>query len=93
MKDKHFEEVLASIEVNAWFSFKQMVRNFLENSPSPEYEKVIQDLISSYQQLGSRISVKMHFLHSHLDYFLKNCEDYSEEEAEWFYQDICTMEI
>ena len=92
MKDMHFEEALAGVEVNAWFSFKQIVQNFLGNSRSPEYEKLIQNLISSFQQLGSRMSVKMHFLHSHLDYFPKNCGDYSEEQGERFHQDICTME-
>ena len=38
------------------------------------------------------MSVKMHFLHSYLDYFPENCDDYSEEQRERFHQDISIME-
>jgi hypothetical protein len=38
------------------------------------------------------MSVKMHFLNSHLDYFPDNCGDYSEEQIKRFHQDIAIME-
>ena len=38
------------------------------------------------------MSVKPHFLQSHLDYFSKKCGDLSEEQGEHFHQDICIME-
>ena len=38
------------------------------------------------------MSTKMHFLNSHLDYFPKNCGDYSEEQGERFHRDIRMME-
>ena len=38
------------------------------------------------------MSVKMHFLPSHLDYFPQNCGDLSEEQGERFHQDIRVME-
>jgi hypothetical protein len=38
------------------------------------------------------MSVKMHFLSSHLDYFPDNCGDTSEEQGERFHQDIRVME-
>ncbi|EFN78793.1 hypothetical protein EAI_16704, partial [Harpegnathos saltator] len=38
------------------------------------------------------INLKLHFLHSHLDYFPENLEDYSEEQGERFYRDIKEME-
>ena len=34
----------------------------------------------------------MHFLHSHLDYFPENCDNYGEEQGERFHQDISCME-
>ena len=46
----------------------------------------------SFYQLGARMSVKLHFWRSHLDYFLKNCGDLSEEPDERFHQDICAIE-
>ena len=38
------------------------------------------------------MSVKLHFLWSHLDYFPKICVDLNEEQCEHFHQDICIME-
>ncbi|GFX39838.1 tigger transposable element-derived protein 1 [Trichonephila clavipes] len=38
------------------------------------------------------MSVKVHFLHSHLDYFPENLGDVSEEQGERFHQDIKEME-
>jgi len=38
------------------------------------------------------MSVKVHFLHSHLDYFPENLGAMSEEQGEHFHQDIKTME-
>ena len=38
------------------------------------------------------MSVKMHFLHSHLDYFPDNCGKFSEEQGERFHQEITLME-
>ena len=46
----------------------------------------------SYHKIGARMSIKMHFLNSHLDYFPNNCGDYSEEQGERFHQDLATME-
>ena len=38
------------------------------------------------------MSIKVYFLLSHLDKFLDNCSDVSDEQGEWFHQDIKTME-
>ncbi|KAK3874297.1 hypothetical protein Pcinc_020763 [Petrolisthes cinctipes] len=57
------------------------------NHQSPEYEKTVDELMESF-----RMSVKMHFLRSHLDYFSNNCGDFSEEKGERFHKDIQVME-
>ena len=38
------------------------------------------------------MSIKAHFLYSHLDKFQDNCGDVSDEQGEWFHQEIKTME-
>ena len=38
------------------------------------------------------MSIKFHYLFSHLDYFQENLGDVSEEQRERFHQDIRTME-
>lgn len=46
----------------------------------------------NYRRLGCLMSVKLHFLHSHLEYFPNNLGDYSEEQGERFHQDLKVME-
>ena len=38
------------------------------------------------------MSIKVHFLHNHLDRFPANCGDVSDEQVERFHQDIKEME-
>lgn len=38
------------------------------------------------------MSLKIHFLHSHLDFFPENLGAVSDEQGERFHQDIATME-
>ncbi|KAJ8881043.1 hypothetical protein PR048_017516 [Dryococelus australis] len=38
------------------------------------------------------MSLKVHFLHSHLDSFPGNCSDVSDEHGERFHKDIMTIE-
>lgn len=92
IKDSKFDECLEEKELNAWLAFKSIVTNFLGNHRSPEYERVVEELLQSFQTLGARMSIKMHFLSSHLDYFPNNCGDLSEEQGERFHQDIRVME-
>lgn len=92
MKDTRFEKCLGQSELSAWLAYKSITTNFLGNHRSPEYVKVVDELMDSFQQLGARMSVKMHFLRSHLDYFPDNCGDYSEEQGERFHKDIRVME-
>ena len=45
----------------------------------------------AYQSMGCRMSVKLHFLCSHLDFIQENLGDFSEEHAERYHQDIEPM--
>src|SRR5277367_97272 len=71
---------------------KSIIQNFLGNHRSPDYAHVVEQLLHSFKALGARMSIKMHFLSSHLDYFPDNCGDLSEEQGERFHQDIRVME-
>jgi len=92
IKDPEFERTMNHIEKNAWNNFKSITTNFLGNQRSPEYDTIVSGLLESFKMLGARMSVKLHFLASHLNYFPDNCGDYSEEQGERFHQDIRTME-
>ena len=75
-----------------WISLKLIIKNFLGNHQSKECEIIVSDLMLNYKNLGSGMSIKMHFLDSHLAYFPNNCWDYSEEQGERFHIDVSIME-
>ena len=49
-------------------------------------------MLNNYRDIGANMSIKVHFLHSHLDRFPENCGDVSDEQGERFHQDIKEME-
>ena len=49
-------------------------------------------MLKSYERMGCRMSLKMHFLHSHLDFFPANLGAVSDEHGERFHQQISIME-
>ena len=59
-----------------------MVNGFLGNKRNQNYKELVKKLIKSYQNTGCRMSVKLHFLCSHLDFFQENLGDFSEEHGE-----------
>ena len=80
------------IEKSAWLSFKSIAENFLGNHKSQDYKELVNGLLDNYQRLGCLMSVLLHFLHSHLEYFPDNLGYYSEEQCERFHQDLKVME-
>jgi hypothetical protein len=76
-----------------WYSFKFVVKGFLGNRRAQNYEELVNNLLQGYQKLGCNMSLKIHFLHSHLDFFPpKNFGAVSDEHGERFHQDISSME-
>ena len=76
-----------ALESNVWDSFVAFVKDFLENK-SHNYEELLDKMLTNYQEIGAKMSIKVHFLHSHSDRFPENCGDVSDEEGERFHQDI-----
>ena len=91
-KDQQFEAVLSDKEKAAWQASKKVSNGFLGNFKAANFRKLVQDLVDSYEQLGCNMSLIMHFLFSHLNFFPLNCEEVSDEHGERFHQDISVME-
>lgn len=87
-----FEHTMSGLELAAWRSFKNVCTGFLGKQRHPKYTELIDQLLHSYQVLGCNMSLKMHFLDSHLSFFPPNLADVSDEHGERFHQDITTME-
>ena len=69
MKDEKFDHRLNSLELGAWKSFKQVIRNFLDGKKSENYADVVRDMLIRNQKLDSRMCLKNRFLHSLLNFF------------------------
>ena len=91
LKDTHFEEFLNLKELRAWEAFKSVCSGFFGNTRVPDYQACIEKLLKSYEDMGYRMSLKIHFLHSHLNFFPPNLGAVSDEHGERFHQDIRKM--
>jgi hypothetical protein len=69
-----------------------VVTGFLGNRRADNYKDLVEERLSSYQKLGCNMSMKIHFLSSHLDFFSENCGSVSDEHGECFHQDIAAVE-
>ena len=65
-------------EKRAALRIKSIVENFLGKRRGARFESVVRELLNSFQSLSARMSFKIHFLNSHLNYFPEKCDDYSE---------------
>ena len=92
MQDSEFKECLSSKERKAWLSLKNVIPNFLDNHKSKHYKRHVNEMMTQFYGLKINISLKIHFIHSHLDFFLGKLESVSDEHGERFHQDIATIE-
>jgi hypothetical protein len=65
-----------------------MIVKFLGNFKDPQYEHTVKTMLEKLLALGRILSLKLHFLHSHLDYFPENLGVLKEGKGERFHQDI-----
>ena len=79
LKDEDFDHTLSGTEKVAWNAFQDVAHNFLGSRKAPNYIKLVEHMIGSYKNMEGNMSLKIHFLHSHLDFFPSNCVDVSDE--------------
>ncbi|UYV62858.1 hypothetical protein LAZ67_2002168 [Cordylochernes scorpioides] len=91
-QDGNFQNSLNEVEAAAWNSFRNVCKNFLGSVKVENYRDIVNDLLLSYKALGCNMSLKIHFLHSHLDFFPDNLGAVSDEHGERFHQAISNME-
>jgi hypothetical protein len=92
LNSDELENKMTAQEKKAWQAFRNVVDGFLGNKKSELYKELVNDLLKQYKRMGCRMSLKLHYLHSHLDFFRENLGDVSEEHGERFHQDIQSME-
>ena len=92
IKDVHFDELLQGAEKEAWEALKLVVAHFLGNHKTSNYKEVVDNMLEAYRNMGCNMSLKMHVLYSHIDFFPENLGAVSDEHGESFHQEISNME-
>jgi hypothetical protein len=87
-QDIRFEDQLSEVKRAAWKSFKNVTSSFWGNNKIENYHDVVADLVQSYIAVGYNMSLKVHFLDSHLDFFPVNSGAVSDEHGELPHQDM-----
>ena len=66
----------------------EVVQSFLGNRKVDNYKDIVLKLLDNLQAFGISMSIKVHFLHGHLDRFSENLGGVSDEQAERFHQNM-----
>lgn len=72
IKNDTFIELLNEKEQRAWRATVDVIRNFLGNTRADNYVEIVREMISAYREMEVNMSLKIHFLADHLDYFPDN---------------------
>ena len=72
-------------------AFAEVVSKFLSITKDSDHKTIVENMLACFEALGCCMSLKVHFLHAHLDYFPQNLGGMSEEHGECFHQDIKSM--
>ena len=83
---------MTKLESEALKDFVLVVKNFFGNNKASNYEELITNMLYAFKNLGCNMSIKMHYLFSHIDRFPENLGAMSDEQEERFHQDIKEME-
>ncbi|KAL4717298.1 hypothetical protein ACJJTC_017185 [Scirpophaga incertulas] len=92
IKDTGFISSMIDLERAACTWFVEVTKNFLGNHKANNYLQIVNNMIEKFKNLKCNMSIKVHYLHSHLDQFPENLGSYSEEQGERFHQDLKIME-
>ena len=74
LKDSEFDQALFGKEKLAWQAFKLLATKFLGNTKADNYMELVSSLLRAYSRMGCNISLEIHFLDSHLDFFHQTVE-------------------
>ena len=92
IRDPEFENSMNEVELEARKAFVLVVKNFLGNNKSRNYAELINNMSTAFRNLSCSMSIKMHYLFSHMDRFPENLGSMSDKQGDRFHQDPKEME-
>ncbi|UYV63591.1 CUL1 [Cordylochernes scorpioides] len=81
INDEELIAILKEDEKNAWLAFIDVVKHFFGNNISPNYARIVENMISKFHKLACLMNLKLHFMDSHLNFFPDNFGAESEEQV------------
>ena len=88
VRDQAFVLAINDKKKAAWLSFVDVTKNFLANKKAGNHEDLVGNMVSPFHDLECKMSIKVHFLFSHLNRFPYNLGAVSNEQREKFHQDL-----
>lgn len=92
LKNAEFKSMLKAEEKVAFEAIDMVIKNFLGNKRAENYKEIVEEMIDAFRVMRVNMSLKIHFLADHLDFFPENCGDCSDEHGERFHKDIAKIE-
>lgn len=92
MKDRQFERLLSDEESNAWDCIKAVIEKVLGIHRDENWRIYIQNMLDALHIINVHMSLKIHFLHCHMDKFAEQSPTESDEQGERFHQVTARLE-
>lgn len=92
LPSKMFRQKLKPLEQEAFDCMKLVIENFLGNKRAANYKELITNMLNSFEKIKVSMSLKLHLLHQHVDWFKENNGKVSDEQGERFHQQIKRIE-
>ena len=86
IRDPEFENSMNKVKLEAWKAFVLVMKNFLGNNKARNYTELVNNMLTALKNLGCNMSIKMHYLFSHMDQFPENLGSMSDKQGERFHQ-------
>lgn len=90
--DDEFFECLTPEFATAWDCMKAVILQFLGKKRAANYRVLVSDMLDAFDVCNINMSLKIHFLHHHMDFFENQLATESDEQGEQFHQRIKEME-
>lgn len=89
-----FTKILKNDHRNAWDALKAVIEGVLGKNrvQRDEVKKLVGQMLYYFQKINVSMTLKLHFLHFHLDEFLQQLPTESDEQGERFHQVTMPME-
>lgn len=94
IKSQRFTNVLGEDYATAWDALKNVIAHVLgkKRAPSQIVKEIVKAMLDSFNAINVSMTLKLHFLHYHLDEFLQQLPSESDEQGERFHQITLPME-